>query len=281
MKGGVVAALHALAAITAVMAAPPGEVVLQSVVAEEDGGLGAFAALRRDANFAGCVIPEPTSGRLICAHGGALTFTGRINGRAAHASDRLAGVSALDRFLPVYRALQDVERTLNTGVDHPLMRDSLLPYPLNVGRVSAGDWASTVPDELVFECRVGVPVGMPAAEVRRLVERTVAETSDDEAEPPAITWTGGQFEASETPTDHPLVSAVADAAATVTGITPAVAGASYGSDMRLYAAHGIPTVMFGPGDVHQAHATDESTAIAEVVAHAQILAILAAGFGER
>jgi len=280
MKGGVVAALHALAAISTVMSRPPGEVVLQSVVAEEDGGLGAFAALRRDSDFASCVIPEPTSGQLICAHGGALTFTGRVSGRAAHASDRLAGISALDRFLPIYQALQDVERELNTDVSHSLMRDSRLPYPLNVGRVSAGDWASTVPDELVFECRVGVPVGTPASEVRRLVERAVREAGDDSAERATVAWTGGQFEASETPTDHPLVRAVADAAETVTGSTPALAGASYGSDMRLYRAHGIPTVMFGPGDVHQAHATDESIEIADVVVHAQVLAVLAARFGE-
>lgn len=281
MKAGVIAALHALATVTRVATQPPGDVVLHSVVAEEDGGLGAFAALRRDADFAACVIPEPTDGQIICAHGGALTFTGRISGRAAHASDRLAGISALDRFLPVYQALQDIERQLNTDVTHPLMGDKQLPYPLNVGRITAGDWASTVPDELVFECRAGVPVGTSAADVRRLVEQAVAKAADQLDDPPTIAWTGGQFEASETPTDHPLVVAVTDAAATVTGTTPKPAGASYGSDMRLYRAYGIPTVMFGPGDLHQAHATDESVAIDDVVTHARILAVLAARFGER
>ena len=280
MKGGVVAALHALAAGTRVIKQPPGDVVLHSVVAEEDGGLGAFAALRRDAGFAACVIPEPTGGQLICAHGGALTFTGRVTGRAAHASDRLSGVSALDRFLPIYEALQAVERQLNSTA-HPLMRDKPLPYPLNVGRITSGDWASTVPDELLFECRVGVPIGTRAAAVRRLVESAVADAADDRGDPPTVAWTGGQFEASETPVDHPLVAAVIDAAATVTGAKPVPAAASYGSDMRLYRAHGIPTVMFGPGDVHEAHATDESTAIDDVVTHARILAVLAARFAER
>jgi acetylornithine deacetylase len=280
MKGGVVAALHALAAVSRVLSQPPGDIVLHSVAAEEDGGLGAFAALRRDADFAGCVIPEPTDGEVICAHGGALTFTGRITGRAAHASDRLAGISAVDLFLPVYRALQELEARLNADVTHPLMRARRLPYPLNVGRVSAGDWASTVPDELVFECRVGVPVGTPATEVRRLVERAVADASDDLGDLPTLAWTGGQFEASETPVDHPLVAAVADAARAVTDVKPRPGGVSYGSDMRLYRAYGIPTVMFGPGEVGQAHATDESIAIADVVTHARILAVLAARFAE-
>ena len=143
---------------------------MHSVAAEEDGGLGAFAALARDDAFGGCIIAEPTGGDVVCAHGGALTWTGMISGRSAHASDRLAGVSAIDRFLPVYAALQQLEAELNTDVRHPLLQAHALPYPLSVGRVAAGDWASTVPDELVFEGRVGVPVGMTAAEVRNRLE---------------------------------------------------------------------------------------------------------------
>ena len=46
MKGAVVAAMHAVAALRAVDAP---EVVLQAVSSEEDGGLGTFAALERDA----------------------------------------------------------------------------------------------------------------------------------------------------------------------------------------------------------------------------------------
>src|SRR6185295_16547966 len=58
MKGAVVAALHALAALGG--RAPHGEVVLVAVASEEDGGLGTFAALDRDSAFDACLIPEPT-----------------------------------------------------------------------------------------------------------------------------------------------------------------------------------------------------------------------------
>jgi acetylornithine deacetylase len=88
MKAGVVAALHALAAVKVAAGGAPGDVVLQAVGGEEDGGIGAFAALRRDAAFAGCVISEPTAGALVCATAGALTWRMRIAGRAAHASRR-------------------------------------------------------------------------------------------------------------------------------------------------------------------------------------------------
>ena len=171
MKGALIAALHALAAIAAAGGAA-GDVTLWAVSSEEDGGLGTFAALRRDSGFAGCVIPEPTAFDVVCAQAGALTFAGVVPGVGAHAATRLEGVSAIDRYLPVHIALAELERELNADVSHPLMREHELPYPLSVGHVEAGNWSSTVPDRLVFEGRVGVPVGADPARVRARVERS-------------------------------------------------------------------------------------------------------------
>jgi len=281
MRGGVVASVHAVAAVMSACGQPPGDVVIQSVVAEEDGGLGAFAALSRDAAFAGCVISEPTDGTIICANAGALTWRGHIAGRAAHASDRLSGVSALDRFLPVYQALHDLEAELNADVAHPLMREHPLPYPLSVGVVRTGDWASTVPDELVFEGRVGVPIGMSADAVRRRLQEVVAAAADHRGEAPRIEWSGGQFEPGETPVDDPLIVDVAAEAAAVTGSAPRLAAAPYGSDLRLYRTHGIPTVQYGPGELAQAHAIDERLEIERLITHTHVLARLANRFGAR
>jgi acetylornithine deacetylase len=282
MKSGLVSALHAMAAVRRVYgSAVPGEVVLQSVAAEEDGGLGAFAALRRDADFAGCVIAEPTDRALVCAQAGALGFEGRIRGRGAHACVRLDGVSALDRFLPVYAALHDLEGTLNDDVTSAVMRRLPLPYPLSVGRVRAGTWSSSVIDELVFEGRVGVPVGRAPEEVRRLFEDAVATAADAEGPPPEITWSGGQFAPGETDAGHPFVALVADTIAAVTGLPAPLTGVPYGADMRLYCARGIPTVMYGPGDIRRAHAVDEAVPLGEVFSHVRTLARLASVFADR
>lgn len=277
MKAGVVAALHAMAAVRAA-GGPPGDVVLHVVGGEEDGGVGAFAALRRDADFAGCVIPEPTGGEVVCATAGALTFRLRITGRAAHASRRADGVSAVDRFWPVYQALGALERRLNSAVAHPLMARVDLPYPLSVGVVRAGEWASTVPDELVCEGRVGVPVGSTVDAVRAELERVVAEASAGTGPPTEVTWSGGQFAPAEIPPGHPLVGAVGAAVAAVTGRPAPLTGVPYGTDARLYAAHGIPAVLYGPGSAAQAHATDEYVPIAEMVSCSRVLARVIANF---
>ena len=278
MKGGVVAALHALGALRAAGPPLPGDVVLQAVASEEDGGLGAFAALQQDADFAACLIPEPTELRIVCAHGGALTFTGVVRGRAAHAAERLQGVSAIDRYIPIHAALHAHERAVNARPRHPLLADVELPYPLLVGRLQAGRWSSQVPDELRFEGRLGVPVGESLQNARAGLERAVADATDDAGPPVQIIWSGGQFGSGETDTADPWVTLVHDAAAAELGSAPPLVGAGYGCDMRLYRDRGIPCVLFGPSGIRLAHAVDERVATDELVTVARVIVRSAVAF---
>jgi len=262
MKAGVIAALHAMAAVGA---DAPGEVVLMAVASEEDGGLGTFAALEADSAFDACVIPEPTGLAVVPAHAGALTFRGVVRGRAAHAAMRLEGISAIDRYVPLHLALHELERELNADVAHPLMAALELPYPVLVGQVHAGDWSSSVPDRLEFEGRVGVPVGAETAAIRERVEALV----DGVAE---LTWTGGQFAPAATELDHPLVRLVTGAIEAETGEPARLAGLPAGTDMRQFTTRGIPSVLVGAGDLRLAHAVDERVPLDELVALARALA---------
>src|SRR6185312_1816883 len=114
-------------------------------IGEEDGGLGTYATLARGWRADACVIPEPTGLDVLAANGGALTFRLRVPGRATHASMRTAGVSAVEKFQPVFTALRSLEAVRNADVD-PMMARWDLAYPLEIGTVRAGDWSSTVPD---------------------------------------------------------------------------------------------------------------------------------------
>src|SRR3954454_13099007 len=197
MKGAVVAALHAQLALREAGGGP--EVVLQAVSSEEDGGLGTFAALERDAAFDAALLPEPSALRVVCAQAGALTFRGVVKGRAAHAAERLEGCSAVDRYVRVHQAFQRHEQAVNANVTHPLMRTLALPYPLLVGRVNAGEWSSMVPDRLEFEGRLGGPVGAAPEEARQALQRVVDDVLGD----CELTWTGGAFAPGVTDPDHP------------------------------------------------------------------------------
>lgn len=253
---------------------------LHSVISEEDGGLGAFATLRRGHRGEVAVITEPTSGRIVTANAGALTFRIEVAGRAAHGSTRHEGMSALDAFWPVHLALRDLEARRNAD-RHPLFGDNPLPYGISVGTVSAGDWASSVPDLLVAEGRMGVRLDEDPALARSAFEDAVATAAA--ADPwlrdhtPRVSWPGGQFASGRLADRHPLIEEVADAVEAVTGDRPTEAAAPYGSDLRLYTGvGGIPTLHYGPGDVRLAHAPRESVPIDEVVEVARSLALVAA-----
>jgi len=244
-------------------------VVVQCVSSEEDGGLGTFAELERDAAFDSALIPEPTGWAVVCAQAGALTFRGVVPGRAAHAATRLEGCSAIDRYARVHAALAAHERELNAAVEHPLMRSLVLPYPLLVGRLIAGAWSSQVPDRLEFEGRLGVPVGDDVAAARAALEAVVAAALDDGEAPAEITWTGGSFAPAETAPDHPWVQTVRAAYADELGREVRPAGVPWGADMRHFTARGIPCTMAGTTGIELAHAVDERVALTQLTALAR------------
>ena len=74
---------------------------------------------------------------------------------------------------------------------------------------------------------------------------------------------------------HPLADEVADGAEAVGAVRPVAGGAPYGSDLRLYAAAGVPTLQYGPGDVRLAHSPRESVDLGELVKVTRALCVLA------
>ncbi|MGW0596269.1 ArgE/DapE family deacylase [Streptomyces sp. NPDC002776] len=275
MKAGLTAHLAALAAIRAAGIRLRGRVAVHFVVGEEDGGIGAFGTLERGYRGDACVIAEPTAGSVITANAGALTFRLAVPGKSAHGSSREQGVSAIDAYLPLHRALARLEAERNRD-PAPLMAEYPIPYGLSVGTLRAGDWASSVPDLLVAEGRLGVRLGEEPADARAEFERCVARACAEDPwlreNPAQVSWPGGQFASGALPDGHPLAELVRDARSDAVGDgRPRVRGATYGSDLRLYAGAGIPTLQFGPGDIQVAHSAREHVSVREVVAAARTL----------
>ena len=269
MKAGLACQLMAATVLAEAGVRLRGRLVVHSVVGEEDGGLGTFATLRRGHAGDLAVIAEPTSSAVVAACAGALTFRLVLRGRAAHASVRDDGVDVMDAYVLVHRALRDLETARNRD-PHPLLRHRPIPYAVSVGTVRAGDWPSSVPDLLVAEGRLGVALGEDPAEARAALEEALSSL------PVEVQWFGGQFAPGAVEVDSPLVQQVSAAHAAVHGRAPDVIGAPYGSDLRLLTAAGIPTVLYGPGDVRDAHAPDESVAISELVDVTRALVLLSA-----
>ncbi|MGY1639689.1 ArgE/DapE family deacylase [Geodermatophilus sp. SYSU D00703] len=277
MKAGVVASLAALAAVRTAGVRLARPLAVHAVVGEEDGGLGAWATLRRGHRGDLCVIPEPTAGAVVTANAGALTFRLEVTGLAAHAAHRDQGVSAVELFAEVHAALREFEAERQRDAD-PRFGGARFPYGINIGRVQAGDWASSVPDRLVAEGRYGVRLGEPVEEARAAFEARLAAVCAGHpwlaAHPVRLTWTGGAFASGSLPGGQPLLPAVQRAVDDAGAGVPPERAIPAGSDLRLYAAAGIPTLHFGPGDLHLAHGPMERVPVAEVVTAARAFALL-------
>jgi acetylornithine deacetylase len=280
MKGGVAAILAAVRALVTSGTADrlDGEVLVVSVPSEEDGGSGMLAAIRSGCTGDAAIITEPTALDVVIAHAGAITFRLTVPGRAAHASKRREGVSALDKLGLLVGALEADETERNAAETDPLMTVLGLPYPTIVGKVSGGDWASTVMDRVVAEGRYGVRLGQTwrdaEADLRACIERAAAADPFLREHPPAVELTGGRFSSARVPADHPLPTGFAATAEAVLGRAPERLGEPYGADMRLLVNEGgTPTIMFGPGDVTLAHSADESVPLDEVANCARVLAV--------
>ena len=279
MKGGLVAALAAIRSVATTVGPSglAGEVVLLGVPSEEDGGAGTFAAIRAGYVGDAAVIPEPTRLEIVTVSAGAITFRLIVPGRAAHASTRREGVSALDNLELLHAALRADEAARNAAETREEMRVLGLPYATMIGTVHGGDWPSSLPDRLVADGRYGVRAGQTAAaaevELRAVIHAACAGDPWLRDHPATLEVWGGRFSSCEVPADHELAVGLADVAGAVMGRRPALVGVPYGSDMRLLVNEGgTPCVLFGPGDVRVAHAANEHVALAEVVACARTLA---------
>ncbi len=223
------------------------------MIGEEDGGLGTYALLQRGWRADACVIPEPTSLDLAPATSGALTFRLTVTGQAAHASRRLSGVSAIEKFVPVFAALRRLEARRNE-VKHPLMARWELPLPIELGAVRSGEWASSVPDVLTADGRLGVAIGEDPADARQGADRARSRRPARTIRGCAITpstWRGGAVSSCPgcTDADAGILDVVRRAHGAVSERRQATWGTPYGSDLRLMTnLGGIPTVHYGPGD---------------------------------
>jgi len=285
MKSGLVAALWAVHAIKAAQVKLRGRLHIASVIGEEDGGCGTLATIVRGYIADAAIIPEPTRLAIAPAQAGAHNVRIRVPGLSAHGCYREEGVSAIEKYMVVHAALVALEADRNLRMRHPLFAQYRLPYPLSIGTVHAGNWPSSVAEELVAEGRYGIGIGENSDDARRELERAVARAASADPwlreHPPIVEWWGGTFEPAECDVNHPIVGLLSDAhqLASHASTPPDIEGMTYGADMRLLVHQGgMPTVMYGPGDVRLAHKPNEYVPIEDIRTVVRSLALTALRF---
>jgi acetylornithine deacetylase len=235
-------------------------------VDEEGGGNGTLACIANGVKADAAVVLDPTSLTPYLGHMGWLFFRILVTGRSVHSSIKWKGVSAIEKAQPILNRLSDLEDHWAKGQGNPLF-----PLPtINIGQITAGTAGSVVPDSCEIKLCLHFPPDGDAqqgdaqrqadlyeAQVREAVNEVVAADQWLSVNPPVVEkyQQGDPFSIR---TDDSFAQVVLRAVAETFGEEPARAGAPYGCDARLLSVSaGLPTVIFGPGSIEQAHAADE------------------------
>jgi acetylornithine deacetylase len=263
MKGGLVANLFALRALTHAGYLPNGDVIVESTISEEDGGAGALATVLRGYVADAALISEPTDLTIVPAHGGSLMFRLHVPGLSAHACVRDEGVSAIENFSYLHKGLLAFEARRNREISHPLYAALANKVPINIGTIQGGAWPSSVPEWVVAEGRAGLVPGESLDEFKQVFAQEILDLAQRHewmnAHPPSVEWLHGQFSPAETHTEESLVRTLSRSFGLISSAPARLEAVTYGADMRHFViTGGMPCVMFGAGDVRLAHAPDES-----------------------
>ncbi|MBW4080156.1 M20 family metallopeptidase [Paenibacillus sp. S150] len=268
-KASLAAMLVAVETLHRQGAVPPLTVRLAAVVDEEIGYRGVSALAERLAGEApvceGAIVGEPTGLNLITAHKGCVRFHIDVHGKAAHSSEPGLGVNAIGQAVPLLLALQAIESSDYPLLDHPLTG----PPTHCISMIRGGVAPNTVPElcRLTLDRRTvpgEEPMEVYHSLASRLAEELGGQTKITVNKPFIIDY------ALDNPQESPFIAELLAAAARSVPAARAE-GAPYGSDASKLARIGIPSVVFGPGSIAQAHTHDEWVELGEVAQAAQIL----------
>ena len=272
MKGGIAAAVEALAALRRAGREPACDVAFHLVADEERGGAmgtGALVAAGRIAGHA-CLVPEPTGLAVCVAERGLFTATITVHGRPAHGSQPSEGVSAVEKAAKVVLALH--------AADFGDEEHELLGRPTcNIGVIEGGTGHNTVAERctVIADRRLlpGATRESAEAELRARIDAIGDPDLRYDLEPDVV------GEASELDRDHPFVGQLQSAFAAALGRSAPVIGMRFTTDARFVRNQaGIPAIVCGPGEIAQAHTNDEWVAVDQLVDAAAVYAELFATF---
>jgi acetylornithine deacetylase len=279
MKAGVSAMTYAVKAFENAGMGLKGPVTIETVIEEECSGNGALACLQAGLDGDAVLIPEPFGPAILTAQVGVAWFRVTLHGKPQHVQDVQAGVNAIEKCFPLFKALRDLEEDLNHPV-HPAFRGVNHPINLNIGVLKGGDWPSTVPARAEFHCRLGFFPGVPFRTVReRIVEALSRAALADPwlaENPPKVDFYAFRSEGHSLSPDLPAFQTLSDCQKDLTGERAVTRVSTATTDVRSFVHFGKgQATCFGPV-AENVHAENERVLVESVIHTAKVYALFLA-----
>ena len=260
VKGGGVAMYGAFRRLVLEMPANAPRVILAFSVDEEHTFLGVQELMRTRLKADFAIVAEPTNLNIVRSHKGVVRWQIETTGRACHSSKPQDGVNAVYRMGAILSAIESYAKELQARTPDA----NLGPRTLVVGTIRGGVSPNTVPDRCVIDIDRRLLPGESATEAiedlnRHLLGFEFTAHPPKLACPPLLPKGGDEYAAK--------LGAAIDR---VRG-RHEMWNVPYGTDASTIQEAGIPAVVFGPGDIAQAHTKDEWIDLAELEAASEIL----------
>lgn len=261
MKGSMAALFHALTPERIQSLSDRGIQLILLGAPDEETGLGGsmkLAAEGMGADYA--VVLEPTGCNPVIAHKGAFWYEVELRGRSGHGSQPHTGVSthtALAEFLP---ALLNIHQKLADTYHHPVLGTSTL----NIGKITGGQTFNIIPERTLLLLDRRVIPNEPAHLFQEKINHTLSEMVKKGSLLGSECRLSHETVPFATPNDTPLVTSLKKSIETITGQPAHCSGTSWVSDASPFSKTCGEIIVFGPGDIAQAHTDNEFIEISQV-----------------
>ncbi len=275
MKSGIICMAYAMIAMKRAGLTPAGDVVLSAVAGEEYGSIGCTQYVKRSKLTDYGVCGEPTGLKIASAQKGLHWFEFSIPGRRIHSSVSSQGINALKRLNELMTKISgDLEPRLKQRT-HALLGHSLV----NMGKVWGGEQPNVVPGDAHLQLERRYIPGETLKSVMAELDEIVAECNKGYDGYP-ITYDSMPYSLlvsktpMDVPADHPIVRGMRAAGEAVLGTAPEIFGAPFWGDAGVLNDSGVITILFGPGEVEDAHTAHEKVNLTNVYKAAKVYAAL-------
>lgn len=297
MKGGIAASLFAIKLLKEMGIRLKGDLQFQSVIGEEVGEAGTLDCTERGYTADYAVVVD-TSDLHIQGQGGVITgwitiqsketFHDGIRRKLIHAGGGMKGASAIEKMMKIISGLQELERHWAVTKSYEGFEPGI--NTINPAVIEGGRHAAFVADR----CALWVTVHFYPDEdfeavIKEIEDHINAVAAADpwlRENPPQFTWGGKSmivdrgeiFPSLEINPNHPGTQLLTNSYKTVLSQKPAVGMSSTVTDAGWLGRAGIPTVIFGPGKLEDAHAVNEKVDIRQLLDFTKVLAAFIAGW---
>lgn len=290
MKGGLAALLFAIKLLSEAGAELKGDLLFQSVIGEEAGEAGTRACTEKGCSADFAVVAD-TSHSEIQGQGGVITgwvtiqspvtYHDGMRSRMIHAGGGVKGASAIEKMVKLIEGLQELER-------HWAVTKSYPGFPagsntINPAVIEGGRHAAFIADQCALWITVHFYPDEDYESVAAEIENHLLKVAEADPwlreHPPTFLW-GGRSMLEERGEIFPSLTIDVDGAGLKSlaaaheeehGAAPVVGMSVTVTDAGWLGRAGIPTVIYGPGELRHAHAVDESIELSELIDYVKVM----------